>query len=85
MIDRLDQMPIETGVGRFAAVFVLAPAGEGDDLHRFAPLFRTQRAARVVAVHHWHADVEQDHRGPEFFGEAEGFLAVVSRLHLIAR
>src|ERR1700722_18446917 len=69
-------MVIETGVFRPLAVFVLAPAGEGDQDGRSSTQFVTDVSGGFVAVHAGHTDVEEHDVGVMLFGGGDGFEAV---------
>src|SRR5690348_11088130 len=70
-IDRLDQMMIESGSERAAAIFVLAPARDGDEHNRAAPGFAADLVRHFVAIELGHADIEQGNIGLELPGKFE--------------
>ena len=83
-VDRLDEVPVEAGLGRPTPIGLLAPAGQRHEEGSLEPGPGPQPPGHLVAVHLRHADVEQDHLGPEFLGRFQGRGAVVGDAHLLA-
>src|SRR6185295_14920161 len=84
-VDRLDQVAVASGLLRSRAVDLLAPAGEGDDLHIPSPRLLSDEARRLVAVELGHSDVHQDRLRAESFRELYRLDAVVCRANLVAQ
>src|SRR5262249_21606560 len=83
-LDRLDEVLVEAGFLRAAAVVLLAPPRHGDDEGAPAPGLLPDAAAGVVAVELRQADVEQHHVGAERLGQLQGLEAVVGRARVVA-
>lgn len=84
VVDRLDQMSVEAGSGRFFAVIVLPPARQSDEADSGSPLKSPNLAGDFVAVETGEADVEDDDLRPELRGFGEGRQAIVSGRHDVA-
>ena len=82
-LDRLDDVVIEAGLVRAAAILVLAPAGQGDDGGPLQAGLAAEPAADLVAVHAGHADIEQDELGAEVDRLAQGGRPVVGHADLL--
>ena len=78
VVDRLDQVVVESRVCSSPPIVSLPPPGEGDQngLHTWRA---SNALGRFIAVQHWKADVQQDHMRLEFSHEGDGFQSVVGR------
>src|SRR5262245_45397385 len=64
-VQRLREVTVEARGRRPALVLLLAPSRQRDNHRAAAPALLADHASCVVAVQARHADVEQDHVGPE--------------------
>lgn len=58
-IDRLDQVQVETGVLRLAAIFVLTVSALRDEIRLFQGLIGSQNASHFITVHAGQSDIAQ--------------------------
>ena len=69
---------------RPAAVLFLPPTGQGDHHDVLPPRLFANPPASIVPVQLGHADVEQDHFGPEGLGLLDRRQAVVGQMDVVA-
>jgi len=70
-MDRLGQMMIEARFARQTAILILSPAGERHEDHCASPRGCTDSARDLDPGQAWHAEIEQDHVGPQRFSGRE--------------
>src|SRR5690606_29699566 len=79
---RLYQVMTEPGLQGPLAVFLLTPARERHEDHRFPPLPGANPPRRLPAIEHRHAEIHQDGSRPEILRQPHPFLAVRCDFHL---
>ncbi len=57
-VDRLDEVPVESGLAPEPPLLVAAPAAQRDEKQVFPLRRRSGRARHLIAVHAWHAEVD---------------------------
>src|SRR5204863_2560130 len=82
-IHRFDQMLIEPGLFRLAAVAFLAPAGQRDEYEALAPGLLADVATSVITIQLRHADVQEYEVGTEPLRRRDGLQSVVRQFGLM--
>src|SRR6516162_10836830 len=75
---------MKSGVLSALLIAVTSPAGQSDNLWRWAVLSLEQPLRYLIAIHAGHVDVQQHHLGSESPRGAQSSLTVVSHLCLVA-
>jgi len=75
---------VEARFARTAAIFLVSPAGDGDE-HHVASLRPANPLGHIVAVDLRQRDVEQHDLGREIQRLVDRFLAVVGHAHVVAQ
>ncbi len=83
-LDWLNEMGDEAGLLRTVAIFVLAPAGDGDQRDAGACRQFTNLGRGFQSVHAGHSQIEQHHAGKEAGDFAEGSSTVMSDANFVA-
>lgn len=84
VIDRFDEMRVETRLVRAMTIFVLPPARERHQQQIFSPWLFSKLAANLVAIETWQADVEQHDVWTQSRGGLDGLNPVMSQMSLVA-
>ena len=80
----LNEMSVEAGFPRAAAVVVLPPARQGHDDHSFSPRMASNPPAGLCSADLREADIEKDYVGTKLFGGFNSGQTVVNNECLVA-
>src|SRR6185295_1353256 len=74
---------VKAGGGAPVAVFLLAPAGDGNEQQVLSSGHLAEPSGDLVAVHSRHSNIENDHLGPKNSGFLERWRAAIGGADLL--